>query len=158
MEFTAEVVRGWPGEGARERYETIKASTTLANGVWVEMQSDGTVATSSATSTRAAGLVVRGNQDPGYGAPAVLGTATVVQESGANTNKAVVLWGNFVGRFQAASLSAAVGTYAPNNSLTVVSGKLKVGVVGTDPIIGHVLTVSTTSNASNTPNVVAVIY
>ena len=157
MEWTAEVVRGWPNDGARERYETIKASTTVANGVWVGPQSDGTVAPTSSTSTRAAGLVVRGNQDQGYGAPATFGTATVVQESGANTNKAVVLWGNFVVRLQALSLNAAVGTFVPGNNLTVVSGKISVAT-GSDPVIGHVLTVTSAGTATTTANIVAVIY
>jgi len=157
MEWNAEVIRGWPNDGAKDRYETIAASTTLANGNWVIVNSSGFVTLSSSTSTRAAGLVVRGNQDPGYGVPATFGTATVVQESGANINKAVVLWGNFVVRMQAACLAAAVGTYTPNTNLTVVSGKIATAV-GTDPVIGSVLQVNTLSSATATPNVVAVIY
>lgn len=156
MEWTAEIIRGWPNDGAKDRYETIKAATSLANGQWVAPQTDGTVAGSSATSTRAVGLVVRGNADTGYGAPATFGTATTVQESGANVNKAVVLWGNFVARIQATGLNAAVGTFVPGNNLTAVSGKLSVATGG-DPVVGHVLQVNTSTNNS-TPNIVATIY
>lgn len=63
MEYRAEILRGWPGEGARDQNELIKAGSTLFNGDLVEVQPDGTVALTGATATRRAGLVVRGNGD-----------------------------------------------------------------------------------------------
>ena len=65
MERTAEIVRGWPYDGAMDLAETIKAASTLVNGDWVEKQSDGTVALTSATGTNQAGLVITGNGDSG---------------------------------------------------------------------------------------------
>ena len=32
LEWTAEIVRGWPADGALERIETVKAGTTVSNG------------------------------------------------------------------------------------------------------------------------------
>ena len=63
MEYRAEIVRGWPNDGARERNELIKTGITLFNGDMVEPQADGTVAKTSSTKTKRAGLVVRGNGD-----------------------------------------------------------------------------------------------
>lgn len=63
LEYTAQVLRGWPADGARERAELIKQGTLLVNGDVVEPQSDGTVAKVSASASRKVGLVVRGNGD-----------------------------------------------------------------------------------------------
>jgi len=62
LQYTAEVVRNWPGEGARERTELIKQGTVLVNGDVVTMSVDGTVEKVT-TATKRAGLVVRGNGD-----------------------------------------------------------------------------------------------
>ncbi|HET8686051.1 MAG TPA: hypothetical protein VFM18_05225 [Methanosarcina sp.] len=86
-------------------------------------QSDGTVDKSGATAASFAGLVIQGNGD---------------SASAVNSNKAVVLWGNFLARVSNYDTGA---TYAPGSPLTVKSGKLTLGVVGTDPIIGFVLDV-----------------
>jgi len=133
MERTAEIVRGWPYDGAMDLAETIKAASTLVNGDWVEKQSDGTVALTSATGTNQAGLVITGNGDSG---------------SSANSNKAVVLWSNFVARVS----NYTAGAWAPNVPVTVKSGKLAIGVVGTDPIIGFCLGV-TAAGASDTAHI-----
>jgi len=122
MEWSSEILRGWPHEGARERSELIKASTTLVNGDWVEKQSDGTVAKTGASATKRAGLVVRGNGD---------------SASAANANKATVLWGNFIAKVS----NYTAGSYAPGTPLTVVSGKVAVANGTTDPEIGFVLDV-----------------
>lgn len=63
MEYTAEVLRGWPADGSRERQELIKQGSTLVNGDIVEMQVDGTVDKTSATANKRVGLVIRGNGD-----------------------------------------------------------------------------------------------
>lgn len=63
MEYTAEVLRGWPADGARERLEIVKQGVTLVNGDVVSMQADGTVDKVSSTKSKRVGLVVRGNGD-----------------------------------------------------------------------------------------------
>lgn len=134
MERVAEITRGWPYDGALDRNEAIKASVTLVNGDWVEKQSDGTVDKTSSTKTNQAGLVVVGNGDSG---------------SASNSNRAVVLWGNFIARIS----NYTAGSYSPGTPVTVASGKIAVGVVGTDPIIGFVLNVVAAS-ATETAHIV----
>lgn len=68
MDYTAEVLRGWPADGARERLEIVSAGATLVNGDVVQMQADGTVNKVVGVKTRHAGLVVRGNGDSASGA------------------------------------------------------------------------------------------
>lgn len=131
MERNFEVVRGWPYDGARDRNEVIKAGSTLVNGDWIVKQSDNTVDKSGATATNVAGVVVIGNGD---------------SASATNANKAVVLWGNFIAKVANYDTTA---TYAPGASLTVKSGKLTVGTVGTDPIIGTVLEVVAAATGAN---------
>jgi len=63
LEYTAQVLRGWPADGARERAELVKQGAVLVNGDVVEVQVDGTVDKVSATTNRRVGLVVRGNGD-----------------------------------------------------------------------------------------------
>lgn len=70
MEYTAEILRGWPADGARERQELIKQGSVLSNGDVVEMQADGTVDKVSATANKRVGLVIRGNGDSQSGANA----------------------------------------------------------------------------------------
>lgn len=63
MESRAAILRGWPADGARERSELITQGALLTNGDMVEMQANGTVNKTSATNTKRAGIVVRGNVD-----------------------------------------------------------------------------------------------
>jgi hypothetical protein len=64
MEYAAEILRGWPADGALERAEMIKQGVTLVNGDLVVMQPDGTVdKVADSATTRYAGLVIRGNGD-----------------------------------------------------------------------------------------------
>jgi hypothetical protein len=70
MEYTAEVLRGWPNEGARERTEIVSQGAILVNGDVVTLQADGTVNKVSSTKTKRAGLVIRGNGDSGSAANA----------------------------------------------------------------------------------------
>lgn len=62
-EYVAQILRGWPEGGARERTELVAAGSTLYNGDWVVPQADGTVAKSPAGSNKNVGLVIRGNGD-----------------------------------------------------------------------------------------------
>ena len=63
MEYTAEIIRGWPADGALERVELVKQGSVLSNGDVVAMQPDGTVALCASSATNKVGLVVRGNGD-----------------------------------------------------------------------------------------------
>lgn len=63
MEYTAEILRGWPADGARERTEIVAQGVTLVNGDVVSMQADGTVNKVGATKSKRVGLVIRGNGD-----------------------------------------------------------------------------------------------
>lgn len=139
MEYTAMVRRGWPNEGAVEEAAFIAAGKTLVNGDWVTKQADGTVDKTGATATGFAGLVIAGNGDNAItvGATSYSGT-----NSNANTNKAVVLWSNFI-----VDISNYDNTpvYAPGNALTSKSGKLTLAT-GTDPITGYVLAVVAASS------------
>lgn len=136
MEYNVQILRGWPYDGALDRAEPIKAGVSVANGDWVMKTSDNTVDLVGATKTNRAGLVVRGNSDAG---------------SGAYTGKATVLWGNFIAEIK--NLPAAV-TFTPGAALTIQNGKVQLGVVGTDEIIGQVLDVIAAS-ASTDASIVA---
>ena len=147
MERVAEVIRGWPYDGSLDRAEPIKAAVTLVNGDWVVKQSDGTIDKSPAGSTDRAGLVVVGNGD----------SASV-----ANSNKAVVLWSNFIVRVS----NYTAGSWAPGLPVTVKAGKLALATVTApgasspanvdDMVIGYVLDVVAASSTT-TANVVVVI-
>lgn len=137
MERVAEVVRGWPYDGSLDRYETIKTGVTLVNGDWVQKQSDGTIDKAGSTATAAAGLVIVGNGDSG---------------SAAYTNKAVVLWGNFIANIS----NYAAGSYAPGAPVTVKNGVVNVATLPDptkttnpltfgDPVVGYVLDVVASS-------------
>lgn len=135
MEYNAQILRGWPYEGALDRAESITTGATLVNGQWVQKQTDNTVNVSSATKTANAGLVIRGNGD---------------STSGVATAKATVIWGNFIAQVKTATV------FTPGQALTVQSGALVAGVVGTDPIVGYVLDVIA-SSAVNDASVVVKI-
>lgn len=132
MERVAEVIRGWPYDGSLDRYEPIKAGSTLVNGDWVAKQSDGTVDKVGATAKASVGLVVAGNGDSG---------------SASTSGKAVVLWGNFIARVS----NYAAGSYAPGDAVAVKNGV--VTAAGTDPVIGYVLDV-VAAGSTTTANLV----
>jgi hypothetical protein len=71
MEYTAEILRGWPNDGARERVEIVSQGATLVNGDVVSLQADGTVNKVGTTKSKRVGLVVRGNGDAASGANAL---------------------------------------------------------------------------------------
>lgn len=135
MERVAEVVRGWPGEGALEQDMPIKAAVTLVNGDVVEMQADGTVDKVSATANERVGLVVKGNGD---------------SSSVSNSNKAVVLWGSYIVR-----VSNAAGTITPGTRVTGKNGVFTADA-GSDPIVGFCINV-TPASATNTASVTLVV-
>jgi hypothetical protein len=126
MERNAEIIRGWPYDGALDRAEVISAGATLQNGDWVAKQSDNSVNKSGATASNAVGLVFVGNGD---------------SASATNSNKAVVLWGNFIANVANYDNTA---TYAPGNFVTAKNGILTLAVetnTPPDPIVGTVLDV-----------------
>lgn len=63
LEYTSQILRGWPADGSLERAELVATGVDLVNGDLVEMQPEGTVAKTSLTNTRKAGIVVRGDGD-----------------------------------------------------------------------------------------------
>jgi len=144
MDNTVMIRRGWPNDGAIERAEPIKAGVTLYNGDWVTKYTDGTVWKVGARSGTPAlgsnnvGLVVAGNGD---------------SASCANTNEAVVLWGNFIADI---SNYDNTQTYAPGNAVTAVNGVLTLATAASgtgstyapgDPIVGYVLNVVAASTS-----------
>lgn len=136
MDHTVDILRGWPYDGALDLTETIATGSSLSMGDWVEAQANGTVAVTSSTATNNAGLVLQGNAD---------------SASSVNSNKAVVLWSNWIGKVS----NYTAGTYAPGDKLTVISGKLaKAG--SSDPVIGFVKAVVAAS-ATTTAHLVVVI-
>lgn len=136
MEYTVNVLRGWPNGQALDRAEKIKAATTLNCGDWVIKETDNTVKLSTSTATNRAGLVIRGNGD---------------SDSGAYTNKATVLWGNFIAQIK--NLPNGV-TFTPGANLCIQNGKVQLATGG-DPVIGHVLDVVAASSV-NDAHIVAV--
>ena len=63
MDATAQVIRGFPYDGARDSVELVQAGASLQNGDVVTMQPDGTVNKVGASAVAMAGLVFRGNAD-----------------------------------------------------------------------------------------------
>lgn len=137
MERTAEIIRGWPQDGALDTHEPIASGSTLVNGDWVEKQPNGTVALTSSTPTNKVGLVIQGNGD----SPSAVAAG----------NRAVVLWSNFIVRVS----NYTAGSYAPGTGVTVVSGKLAVAGAN-DPVIGVVKDV-VAAGPNETAHIVVVV-
>lgn len=137
MERTAEIVRGWPQDGALDTHEPITATKSVVNGDWVEKQSDGTVDISSSSASNRVGLVIQGNGD----SPSAVAAG----------NRALVLWSNFIARVS----NYAAGSYAPGTAVTVKSGKLEVAGGG-DPVVGFVKDV-VAAGANQTAHIVVVV-
>lgn len=126
MEYNAMIRRGWPSDGALDMAEIIGSGVTVSNGSWVAKQSDGTLILAGTATANTVGLVVSGNGDAA---------------SAANSNKAVVLWGNFIADI---SNYDATQTYVPGSPVTIKDahpGVLTLGIQGTDPVVGYVLQV-----------------
>lgn len=143
MEYTAEILRGWPNEGALERVETVKTASTLVNGDVVEMQSDGTVDKVSATKNFAVGIVIRGNGD----------SASVV----AAGNKCLVLWSNYVVRIKAANVVGAVVVGSPvTGGGGGAVGKFQLASSVTDNVVGFCVKVQAATTTDSAHFVIAV--
>lgn len=123
MEYTAEILRGWPADGARERTELVKAGVALVNGDFVEIQADGTVDKVSATKTKRAGLVIRGNTPATSG-----GNANGLTMTPAPT-KAVAI-GAATSSGTVATIAIAGHGYQPGNVVTI-AGVTPAGYNGT---------------------------
>lgn len=123
MEDRVMITRGWPADGSRERVETIASGVTLVNGDFVTKDASGNLIKTTAA-TRACGVVVRGNGDSG---------------ASLNTNKAVVVWGNYIASID--STTYAAGAYVPGSPLAAgASGKLALSA-GAVTDVGFVLNV-----------------
>lgn len=133
MERNAEILRGWPNEGALETLEVIKSAVTLNNGDIVEKQTDGTVDKVGGTARQYVGLVVVGNGD----------SSSVIA-----AGKCLVIWGNMVVKIKAALVN---GTPAVGALLWGQSAKLT--TQGTEAnaataVVLNVIAASSTDDAS----------
>ena len=161
MEYTAQVLRGWPNDGALERVEVIKSTTLLSNGGSglkngdvVVKQSDGTVDKVGTTSVGNVGLVIRGDAD----------SSSVAAAGG----RAVVLWSNYIvqvtnsivgggGGYNTTSLPTA---WAPGVAVTgggtSATGKFNTTTATDSTVIGYCLNVIATSNTESASVVILV--
>lgn len=120
MEYTAEILRGWPADGARERTELVKQGSVLVNGDIVAVQPDGTVDKVGATASRRVGIVIRGNGDSGSAANA-LGKFPTPQPAKATT---ALAWAAGV-----VTATVANHGYATGNTVTI-AGAVPAGYNG----------------------------
>lgn len=142
MEYTAQVLRGWPGEGGLERLETVKVGSTLINGDVVLKQADGSVDKVSTTSSGAVGLVIRGNGDSG---------------SVVTSGKAVVLWSGYIVQVSNYNQTSLPAAWAPGVAVTgggtAATGKFNTTTATDSSVIGYCLAVTAVST-TDTANVV----
>lgn len=111
MEYTAEILRGWPADGSRERTEIVTQGAILVNGDVVQMQADGTVNKVGATKSKRVGLVIRGNGDSSSGANAY-GRYSTPQPSAAIT----AAWAGGV-----LTVTQTAHNYATGNAVTIAA-------------------------------------
>lgn len=126
MESIAEVLRGWPYDGARDSNELIQQGAFLQNGDVVTVQPDGTVNKVGSTATAMAGLVMRGNLDSPSAAMSA-GMFPTPQPSYATT---AITWASGV----ATVTVGAPHGYATGNVVTI-SGVVPTGYNGTYTIV-----------------------
>lgn len=132
LEYTAQVLRGFPNDGARERAEMIKQGSVLVNGDVVEVGSDGTVDKVSASVTKRAGLVVRGNGDS---SSALNANGTYMSPQPAKTITAISAWSGGT-----STVTVTAHGYVAGNIVTVA------GVTTTAVNGSHVITSVTDAN------------
>ena len=135
MERVFEIIRGWPQDGSLDNYETIASGVTLVNGDVVYVKSDGTIDKVGATANGKVGVVVFGNGD---------------EPSCAVSNKALVVWGNYIAKFSNAS-----GSFAPGDGVTGKNG-VPTKDAGTDPTFGFVTKVVAASG-TETAHIIVVV-
>ena len=150
MDYSFDVLRGWPQGSALESNETITAAATLNAGDVVEFQADGTVNACGASSSSDVGFVVRGNGD----------SASVT----ASGDQAVIIWGNFVARTQKVDITGL----APGSRVTAKNGVLVLAIAPDDtdatapltfgdPIVGFVKSVHPADSINLVDSVVVVV-
>ena len=126
MEWTAEVLRGWPADGALERSEQIKQGVVLVNGDVVAPQVDGTVDKVGGTNSNKVGLVVRGNGDSAsaanangvYMTPQPAKTITALAWSAGTVTATLAGHGYVTGNIVTIAGSAVSGT-SPNGTYVI---------------------------------------
>lgn len=132
LEYTADVVRGWPHGSAVEM--NYSSATAFGNGDIVKMAANSTVVAAAGTAGEVFGLVVRGVNDTFNGG----GTGTNNLYTQVVPN--IVLWSNYVVRISnvdAANIPA-VGT----NVYVNATGQLT-SVAGTSAVFGTCLEIET---------------
>jgi hypothetical protein len=138
MESRAEVIRGWPNDGARERNENVASGSLLNTGDLVIKQPDGSVALSTATATKRVGLVVRGNA-PGQDASA----ANAVGDFSYTTPVTAMSGAAGVVTVTVATTSGMVV-----GSIVTIAGVTPAGYNGTFAVTGFTSTTFTYANAT----------
>lgn len=138
MEKNVQVLRGWPYDGALDRAEPINTGVTLTNGDWVTKIAGGLVDKTGSTASGLVGVVVSGNGDGG------------TTNSSLISNKATVLWGNFIAQVKTATAFTVGAALASKNGVLVAA------VVGTDPVIGYVMEVISASTLNDASVVVKI--
>jgi len=140
MEYTAEILRGWPADGARERTEIVKQGAVLVNGDVVAMQADGTVDKVGATKSKRVGLVIRGNGDSGsaansygkYMTPQPTKSATAMTWSGGVVTVTVAGHGYATGNLLVIAGVTPAG-YNGTYNITVVDANTFTFLLGSNP-------------------------
>ena len=148
LEYTAQVLRGWPADGAREKAELIKQGSVLVNGDVVEMQIDGTVDKVSVTANKRVGLVIRGNGDSSSAA----NSSDLFMSPAPSKSVTALTWSGGFYTFTVTGHGYAVG-----NIVTVTSSGSTANAVAISGVyvVNTVLTANTfTVSQATTPGVI----
>lgn len=163
MDSTAQVLRGFPYDGARDSLELIQGGASLRNGDVVTLMPDGTVNKVGATPVAPAGLVFRGNLDSAsatnsigrYPTPQPAQTMTAIAWSGGVVTVTIAGHGYTTG--QTVTIAGVTpagynGTYV----ITVTSTSTFTYALATNPGTETALGTSTLQSAFD-PNGTAVV-
>jgi hypothetical protein len=169
-EYTAQILRGWPEGGARDRTELVQQGAVLVNGSVVAMQSDGTVNLSGASTSKRVGLVIRGNGDSSSAAnsngtfmsPQPLKSITALTWSAGSLTATVAghayVAGNIVdiaGTVSDANSTTLTGTYVITS---VTTSTFSVAVAANPGVITLGTTTSQLKSASNNSGKAVVLW
>lgn len=155
MTYNAEVIRGWPNDGARDNYETLDTGVTVSAGDWVISKTGNVVTNIAAGGVGVgagngvnAGLVARGNGD---------------SASASSSNKATVIWGNAIVRVATSTLAAAYASPAVRDKVTLRAtgngAAYKIDLAATtDQVVGWVKEVNAAVANQTTANIVVVLF